>query len=179
MSAHGHIPGKLVDGLFRKLLLHELTAELVTLLAEAGVDVSVPAAEAYPRAVWYRAIELTAAALYPAEPPPGQLHRLGRHVIDSWQRRGIKGPWLGVAKLMGPRRAMKQAAELAGKYSPVRLEVHDQGKSAVEIRVDEGQQPEFLAGLLEGVIGVLGGKDAHVHVTGAAPEKGVFAATWR
>ena len=114
MSADRHIPGKLVKGVFQRALFADLSADLITALAAAGLDLSVPLHDAYPRTVWYRAIELTAASLFPDEAPDARLRRLGRHVIESLEaRKLVKGPWLSMAKLMGPRRALSKAAGCA------------------------------------------------------------------
>jgi uncharacterized protein (TIGR02265 family) len=180
VSADRHIPGKLVKGVFQRALFADLSADLITALAAAGLDLSVPLHDAYPRTVWYRAIELTAASLFPDEAPDARLRRLGRHVIESLEaRKLVKGPWLSMAKLMGPRRALSKAAELGAQYSPVRLDVREHHSKEVEVTVAEDQQPEFLAGLLEALVELLGGKVASVRVEAAGHGRAVMRASWR
>ncbi|MBL8924345.1 MAG: DUF2378 family protein [Myxococcaceae bacterium] len=175
-----HVPGKLVKGVFQRVLFPDLSAELITELAGAGLDLSIPVKDAYPRPIWYRSIELTAASLYPEGDPPARLRQLGRHVIEALDsRKLVKGPWLGMAKLMGPRRALKQAVEHGAQYSPIHLDIRERSSKELEITVAEDQQTEFLAGLLEGLIGILGGKAPHVKVLSTANGRAVMAATWR
>lgn len=173
------IPGKLVEGVFRKALAADLTPVLIVQLAEIGVDVSVPLKPAYPRATWYRAIELTAAALYAGHPREVQLRRLGQHIMQALKDRDLlKGPWLSMARLMGPRRALKQAADFA-QGGPLKLTLVEKGKHEMEIHVEEGEQPELLAGLLEGTIALLGGKEPSTEVGARTAGGTTFVARWR
>lgn len=173
------IPGKLVEGVFRRALVGDLTPALLEQLAAIGVDLSVPLQPAYPRPTWYRAIELTAAALYADDVPDEQLRKLGQHIMRSLKEREIiKGPWLSMAKLLGPRRALKQAADFA-QGGPIKLTLVEKGKHEMEIFVEEGEQPALLAGILEGTIALLGGKDPAAEV-GARTETGTtFLTRWR
>jgi uncharacterized protein (TIGR02265 family) len=169
------IPGKLVESVFRRVLAADITPELKTQLAEAGLDVSGPMQPSYPRPVWYQAIELTAKTLFPQDPLPSQLRKLGAHIISSLQSRQIiKSSYLTMAKLMGPRRAIKQAMDFTDR-SPIKLTITERSKTEFEVSVDDTHQPEFLTGLLEQAITMLGGKNASVTSAG----EGSFRATWR
>jgi uncharacterized protein (TIGR02265 family) len=173
------IPGKMVSGLFNKVLAPDLTPTLKSQLAEAGVDLASPPPDSDPRATWYRAIELTAKSLYSTHEPPEQLRKLGGHIIESLQSRGIvKGAWLTMAKFAGPRRALKQAMDFTDR-SPVKLTITELSKTEFEISVDDKEQPDFLAGLLESAIHMLGGKQPKVHLKGPQGEANLFTATWR
>lgn len=178
MSEKTTVPGKLVTAVFGQVLKQDLTTELVAALAAAGLDVLDQAGETVPREVWDRALELTAQSLYPHDAEG--LRKLGRHVITVLPKRGlVKGPWLSVARLMGIRRALKQGAELGGASSPVHARVIDRGSREVEVHLDEGRQSELLAGLLEGLIALLGGRDVHVMIASAAPAHAVLLASWQ
>lgn len=173
------IPGKMVSGLFNKVLGPDLTPTLKDQLAEAGVNLSQTPPDSYPRATWYRAIELTSKTLYTQHEPSEQLRRFGAHIIDSLQSRGIvKSSWLTMARFMGPRRALKQAMDFTDR-SPVKLTITELSKTEFEIGVDDKEQPEFLAGLLEAAIVMLGGKQAKVLLKGPRGDGNVFSATWR
>ncbi len=173
------IPGKLVEGVFRKALAADLTPALIDQLVALGVDVSVPLHASYARPTWCQAIAVTAAALYPAEPPEAQLRRLGVHVMRALKERDlIKGPWLSMAKLMGPRRALRQAADFA-KDGPLALTLVEKGKHEVEVSVEEGEQPEFLAGILEGAVALLGGKDPVAEIALRGEHATTFLLRWR
>jgi uncharacterized protein (TIGR02265 family) len=175
------IPGHLVERVFQKVLAGDITPALADALKAEGLDLSEPIAESYPRTTWFRAIELTSAAMYPSAGSAGQQQRqLGGHIITSLQSKNlIKGPWLTMAKLLGPRRAIKQAADFGAEHSPISLEVKEKGSKELEVTIDGGQQNEFLAGLLEALVGALGGKDARVATLLATNSCAVFSATWR
>ena len=173
------IPGKLVEAVFKRVLGPDLTPELLTQLATIGVDVSGPMETSYPRTAWYLAIELTSKALYPEDPLSIQLRKLGGHIIASLiSRQIIKGPWLTMAKLMGPRRSLKQAMDFTER-SPVKLNITERSKTEFVISVDDTEQPDFLAGLLEAAIAMLGGKAAAVSLENTREGSSHFLATWR
>jgi uncharacterized protein (TIGR02265 family) len=173
------IPGKLVESVFKRVLAADLTPALQAQLAEAGVDLSGAMQPSYPRPAWYQAIELTAKTLYPQDPPATQLRKLGGHIITSLQSRHIvKSAWLTMAKLMGPRRAIKQAMDFTDR-SPIKLTITEVAKSEFEVAVDDPHQPEFLTGLLEQAITMLGGKHVTVVHEGVREGQGLFRATWR
>jgi uncharacterized protein (TIGR02265 family) len=173
------LPGKLIDGVFRRVLAGELSASLVDELRVLGIDVTAPAPDVVPKETWYQAISLTAARLYPAEASQAE-RKLGRHLIAALQSRNlVKGPWLTMAKFLGPKRALKQAAEHADGFSPVPLRVVERSSKEVEVHADDGKQPDFLAGLLEGLIDALGGKEPSVVVASTSAERTMFVASWR
>jgi uncharacterized protein (TIGR02265 family) len=172
------IPGKLVEGVFKKVLAHDVTPDLRAQLAAVGLDLAAPVPESYPRTTWYRAIELTAQQLYPAEVGPAQQRRLGMHVIESLQSRGIvKGAWLAAARFMGPRRALKQAMDFTDR-SPVKVTITERSKHEFLVTADDTEQPEFLAGLLEAAIKMLGGRSPSVALEGVKGTESHFRATW-
>ncbi|MDP1825714.1 MAG: DUF2378 family protein [Archangium sp.] len=173
------IPGKLVEGVFKRVLAADLTPELITKLASVGVDVSGPMEPTYPRTTWYLAVELTAKTLFPEDGLPVQLRRLGGHIISCLQSRGIiKGAWLSMARLMGPRRALKQAMDFTDR-SPVKVAITERAKNEFSISVDDTEQPDFLAGLLESAIAMLGGKAPEVSLEATRDGSCHFRATWR
>ncbi len=175
------MPGRLVQAVFKKVLAADVTPELTQLLKHEGLDLSAPLADEYPRTVWHRAIEVTAAALFPTVGDAlEQQRRLGRHVIISLQSRNlIKGPWLTMAKLLGPRRALKQASDFGAENLPVTLEIKEKSSKELEVTVDDGRQIEFLEGLLEALVGMLGGREPRVAVISSTEQRAVFSATWR
>ena len=173
------IPGKLVAGVFKRVLAPDLTPELSKQLASIGLDLSGPMEPSYPRTTWYIAVELTAKALFPDDELSVQLRRLGGHIIACLQSREIiKGTWLTMARLMGPRRALKQAMDFADR-SPLKLIITERAKTEFAISVDDTEQPDFLAGLLEAAIAMLGGKAVEVSLEGTHDGSSHFRATWR
>lgn len=174
------ISGKLVDGVFRRALASEMSDELKAELARHGLDLTPGVLEpSYPLEVWYRAVALTAAALFPQQSPEEQLRLLGRLVVTSLETQGvIRRPLLAMARLLGPRRALQQ---LAGRLddSPVALSITIRGRSEVEVHVEEREQAEFLAGLLEGACTVLGARECQVKLVGGSTSGATLNASWR
>ncbi len=169
------LPGKMFEGVFSRVLADDLSPALKDELKAVGLDLTAPLLPSYAREVWHRAIDTTARALYPAEAPPEQLRRLGTHLVDALQSRGIiKGPVLAMARFAGPRRTLKQALEFLDR-SPVQLTVVEKSKTEFEVTADTTEQPEFLVGLLTATITLLGGKSAEVQ----ARSPGVFLASWK
>lgn len=172
------IPGKLVEGVFKRVLAPDLTPGLRAELAEHGLDLSGPLPAVVARDTWHRAIGLTARALFPALPEEAQLRRLGGHVVEALQRQHvIKGPWLSMARLMGPRRALRQVMDFTDR-SPVKLTLTERSKHEFAITVGDTGQPEFLAGLLEAALALLGGKAPAVALEASRDGASHFRATW-
>lgn len=173
------IPGRLLNGVFNRVLADDVSPALVEALKPLGLDLSAPLHDFYPRTTWYRALQVTAGTLYPDLAPEAQLRAMGRHIIHVLEDRGVvKGAWVTMARLMGPRRSFKQAAEFTSR-SPVRVDIEERTKNEFEISIDAHEQPEFFVGLLEAAIGLLGGRDAHVEPIGPPGETHVFLARWR
>lgn len=168
------LPGKLFQGVFGRVLQAEITPELRHALGEAGLDLAALQAS-YPTALWFTAVALTSRALFPDDAPPEQLRRLGEHLVAALQSRGIvKGPWLTMARLAGPRRALRQAMDFLGR-SPVKVTITERSKTEFELFVDAAEQPEFFEGLFSASLLTLGAKKPVVRALG---EPGRFLASW-
>ncbi len=172
------VPGKLFNGVFRRVLVDDLTPAMQAQLLAIGLDVSVPLAGEHPKSLWQDSIDTTATALFASNASP--LRSLGRHIVVSLESRNlIKGPWLTMARLLGPKRALKQAAQNADAAFPISFDLKDVGSKEVEVTSSESEQTEFLAGLLEGLVTLLRGKDVAVSVASVEPAKAVFRIAWR
>lgn len=164
------VNGSVLRGIFEKALAGEVSDELGGRLADVGVDLG-NLAERYPFEVWLRAMELTATELFPGQPQDEALKHLGAHVVRGLQRNGvIKGPFLTMAKLMGPRRALREVASRTSAESAwLRMDFTEAGPRACTLTINDGGVAELFAGALEPLIELLGGKramvTAHVHGT--------------
>lgn len=168
------LPGRLFAGVYGRLLKEDVTPALSESLAQSGLELHA-LKPAYPKSQWFSAAGLTAKALFPNDAPGEQLRKFGAHVIGALQSRGIlKGPWLSMAKLLGPRRALKQAFEFADR-SPVKVSLTERSKTEFEFFIDAAEQPEFFVGLLEAALVALGAKRPVVR---ALAQPGTFLASW-
>lgn len=173
------IPGRLLRAVFGRVLADDLSQELRQRLAQGGLDFDGELADSYPRSKWFEAVELTAQSMYPTLQVGEQQKRLGLHLIEALQtRKFVKGPWLTMAKLMGPRRALKQAAQYGASHSPVSFETREVGAHEMSVVLDEVRQPEFFEGLLEGVVTALGGKKVQVTATRGDGDTSAFSIRW-
>ncbi len=173
------LPGKLVDGVFRKVLAQDMTPALTEVLKDNGLDLALSTPPEVDVAVWNQCIEATAQALFPEQDEPTRA--LGRHILASLESRGlVKGPWLSVARLMGPKRALRQAAQFVerDKNSPLKLQVRELASNVFEVTAHDAQQPSFLAGLLEGVVLGLKGKNAKAEIASLDASTAVFRLSW-
>jgi uncharacterized protein (TIGR02265 family) len=173
------LPGKLVDGVFRKVLAQDMTPALSEALRNCGLDLASPTPSEVEVTVWNQCIDVTAQALFPEEAEPTRV--LGRHILASLESRGfVKGPWLSVARLMGPRRALRQAAQFVekDKNSPLKLQLRELAANVFEVTAHDAQQPAFLAGLLEGVVLGLKGKNAKAELASFDAATAVFRLSW-
>jgi uncharacterized protein (TIGR02265 family) len=166
------IPGKLVGAVYGKVLAPDVTPAVIEKFKVIGINIASPE-EKYTKKQWYESVDVMSQHLFPGD---AKAHRkLGNHLISSLKERGIvKSAYLSMAKLLGPRKALEKAAEFA-HYSPVKLTIEQVEKTVVEITVDDKHQPEFLAGLLETTLTMLGAKDTVVTSEG----EGVFNARWK
>ena len=177
--SHDTIPGKLVESVFKKVLAPDLTPAAIEGLAALGIELHAAPPDTYLRTTFHQAMALMGRTLYPSLAPPEQLYRLGRHLIASLQTRNVvKGAFISMARFLGPRRALKQAVDHLDR-SPVKLTVTERSKTEFEIAVDDREQPEFLRGMLEEAIHLLGGRSAEVALLGPQGESNVFRASWR
>jgi uncharacterized protein (TIGR02265 family) len=61
----------------------------------------------------------------------------------------------------------------------VKISLTERSKTEFAITADETEQPDFLAGLLEAAIAMLGGKAPEVSLEGTREGSSHFRATWR
>lgn len=165
------VPARLVHGTFFKVL--SLPQPAIDCLAQVGI-VAVPR-DRYTREEWYAAVACVSATLFPADPAPEQLRKLGSLIIEELVRAQRISPLLRAMRLLGPRRALQYGAKRA---SPIALRVEAASAHAVRIVTEPIQQVEFFIGLLTAAVGALGGTGAQVtcHARNDAVE---FNVAWR
>lgn len=171
--------GKVIEGVFTQALADSLSAELRLRLVAEGVNVDGPVLESYPAEVFMRALEIAAAEIFPGKSQGEALRALGVKVVLALRARGaIKGPVLMVAKVMGPKRVLKQLVQQAHKgntYLEVTLREVSHG---AQLELNDGSLAEFLAGALEGLLGALGARSPIVEPRIDGPHRAVLHAHW-
>ena len=180
MHAHArHVSGKIVAGLFELGLTGAVTPELEAHLAAEGIELT-KLRDSYPYATWVRGLEITASELYEGEVLSDALRKLGVRVVTTIKASGlIKGAYLTMGKLMGPKRVLMQI-----NGQPVRgadflkVEVREKGGKHLEIHLNDGALGDFVAGALEAVLEGLGARRPKVQPMITTPERCVLDVVW-
>lgn len=179
MSTTRNVSGKLVGALFEKGLAGSVSPELEAHLAAEGIELK-SLKPTYPYGTWVRGLEITASELYGGEVLADGLRKLGARVVRTVMDSGlVKGPILSMGKFMGPKRVLKQIHNHPVRGADfLRIEIHERGKSHLEVHLNDGALGDFVAGGLEKAIEILGGRQPRVfpHVT--TPERCILDVRW-
>ena len=179
MSPSHDISGRLIAGLFDKGLAGSVTPELEARLAAEGIDLK-NLKLAYPCPVWVRGLEVTASELYAGEVLSDALHKLGARVVKTLKEKGVvKGPMITMGKFMGPKRVLKQLHNQPVRGADfLRIEVVEKGRQHLELHFNDGAIGDFIAGALEAVVEMLGGRQPSVRATLTTPERCILDLEW-
>ncbi len=174
-----HISGKIVAGLFEKGLTGAVTPELEAHLLAEGIELRA-LRDTYPYDTWVRGLEVTAAELYQGEVLSDALRKLGGRVVTTVKHSGlIKGAWLTMGKLMGPKRVLLQIHNQPVRGADfLRVEVREKSSKHLEVQLNDGALGDFIAGALEAVLEGLGAKRPKVLPRITTPERCVLDVTW-
>ncbi len=139
-----------VEALFLKGMGSQLTPALRERLAAAGLDLSRPLLPAYPAGRVAEWIELVLPEVYPGEPRPEALRRLGRRSVDAYTETAVGRALLSMLRLVGLRRVLQRmtsAMRTGGNYLETHCTVH--GPADVELWInDVNGMPEYFEGML-------------------------------
>jgi uncharacterized protein (TIGR02265 family) len=173
------VSGKWVEGLFNRALGPSIDQELGALLKAEGLELSRPMQNSYPRERFVKWIMISARELFPDREQAQALRLLGAKVVEDLRSAGkIKGAVLGMAKLLGPRRVLKQLADYVQGQSSLRVKLEERGKSGAALELNDGELVDFLAGSLEVILPLIGARDAKVDATLVTPERSVLVVHW-
>lgn len=166
-------------GLFEVGLAKAVTPELVAHLAAEGIELG-KLRDTYPYDTWVRGLEVTASELYGGEVLSDALRKLGARVVITVRDSGlVKGPILAMGRLMGPKRVLKHASGQPVRGADfLRIDVHEKQGKRVEVHLNDGAIGDFVAGILEAVVEVLGARDAKVQALVTTPERCVLDVSW-
>ena len=179
MSEQRMVSGKWVEGLFNKALGPSIDRELNELLKAEGLELSRPLQHAYPRERFVKWLTLSAREMFPDEEPAQALRLLGAKVVEDLRAAGsLKGPVLGVAKLLGPRRVLHKLADYVQGQSSLRVKLEEQGKGAAQLELNDGELGDFVAGSLESILRLVGARSPQVDATQVAPDRSVLSLRW-
>ncbi|MBK7865267.1 MAG: DUF2378 family protein [Archangiaceae bacterium] len=179
MTDQKMVSGKWVEGLFNRALGPSIDAELSKLLEAEGLELKRPMQAKYPRDLFVRWVTLSARELFPGTEQPQALRLLGAKVVEDMRAAGdIRGAVLTMARLMGPRRVLRQLAEYVQGQSSLRVKLEERSKTDVRLELNDGELADFLAGSLEVILGLVGARSATVETRCEAPDRSVLSLRW-
>lgn len=179
MTDERMVSGKWVEGLFNRALGPSIDHELSEMLKAEGLELSRPMQKSYPRDRFVKWVSISARELFPDREHALALRMLGAKCVEDLKSGGnIKGPVLGMAKLLGPRRVLRQLADYVEGASSLRVKVEEHGKSAATLELNDGELADFVAGSLEVILGLIGARQAKVDLQHVTPDRSVLKLRW-
>jgi uncharacterized protein (TIGR02265 family) len=147
-----------IEGLFVRALGPRLTPDCKARLKVLGLDVDAKLLPAYSFDVWMKALEVVSSELYPTQPLPEAMFKVGSLLIAGYQETFLGRAVLGMIRVLGPRRMLMRATQnfrSANNYTESR--VTDVDAKTVELWMNEvGPHPTFTAGIVYGALAATG-----------------------
>ena len=179
MTDHRIVSGKWVEGLFSRALGTAISANLARELEATGLALDRPLAATYPRTSFVQWLQLAAADLYPGLEPDAALEQLGVRVVQELQSSGgIKGPILMAAKLMGPRRTLRQLINYVQGHSSLKIALDEKSRTEVHLTLNESDLARFVAGSLLQILNAVGARRPSVVTTIGTNDSSDLQLTW-
>jgi uncharacterized protein (TIGR02265 family) len=150
-----------VEALFLKALENRLTPACRMRLRDAGLDLDQKLSPTYTLEQWKQFLRIAADHVYAGMPAEAAYYSLGERFIDGYFSSLFGRALLGMARLLGPRRALTQA-KLCFRTSTNCSEVRIVEKGPTELEfwlTDTGADlPTFVAGALARAAEAAGGQ---------------------
>jgi uncharacterized protein (TIGR02265 family) len=150
-----------IEALFLRALENRLTPACRQRLLEAGLDLEQKLSPTYTLEQWKQFLRIAADHVYAGMPAEAAYYSLGERFMDGYFSSLFGRALLGMARLLGPRRALTQA-RLCFRTSANCSEVRIVERSPTEVEVwltDIGADlPTFVAGVLARAAELSGGQ---------------------
>jgi len=150
-----------VEALFLRALENRLTPACRQRLREAGLDLEQKLPPSYTLEQWKQFLRIAADHVYAGMPAEAAYYSLGERFIDGYFSSIFGRALLGMARLVGPRRALTQARlcfRTSANCSEVRIV--ERGPTEVEVWLTDigADLPTFVAGVLTRAAELSGGQ---------------------
>ena len=170
-----------VEALFLKALENRLTPACRLRLREAGLDLEQKLTPTYTLEQWKLFLRIAADHIYAGMPIEAAYYSLGERFIDGYFSTLFGKALLGMARLLGPRRALTQARlcfRTSTNCSEVRIV--ERGQSEVEFWLTDigADQPTFVAGALARAAELSGGQRVVVVPEGFDGQSATYHVRW-
>jgi uncharacterized protein (TIGR02265 family) len=169
-----------VEGLFLVALRGRLSATAVASLRRAGLDLSKKLLPAYAFETWKQCLEIAVKDLHPSLPRPAAWREIGRALVEGMARTGIGRATAGVARLLGPLRALRRLEHtLQSADNYVEARITERSATCVEVWVNEVMgQPTYYQGILEASLTLTGAEAGRVELLSCAGGGATFRIMW-
>lgn len=169
-----------VEGLFLVALRGRLSVTAESSLRRAGLDLSRKLLPAYAFETWKHCLEIIATDLFPHLNRPEAWRQLGRALVDGMARTVIGRATVGVARLLGPLRALRRldhTLQSADNY--VEARITERSPTCVEVWINEVMgQPTYYVGVLEACLAMTRAREGRVELLSCAGSGATFRVTW-
>ncbi|WPB73437.1 TIGR02265 family protein [Archangium violaceum] len=170
-----------VEALFLKALENRITPACRLRLREAGLDLEQKLTPTYTLEQWKQFLRIAAGHIYAGMPAEAAYYSLGERFIDGYFSTLFGRALLGMARLLGPRRALTQARlcfRTSTNCSEVRIV--ERGPTEVEFWLTDigADQPTFVAGALARAAELAGGQRVAVVPEGFDGQSATYHVRW-
>ncbi len=170
-----------VEGLFLIALKGRLSSMAAARLRAEGMDLSKKLLPAYGFETWRKCLEIAVTDLYGKLPRAEGYRRLGHDVVKGMCKTVIGRAMLGVARLLGPLRALRRLdhnLHSADNYVQARLTELSSNWCEVELN-EVMEQPGYYQGILEACLEMAGAKEIRVELIARAGRGASFLVQWK
>jgi len=181
------------EALFARTLRGRLTPELKAKLRGAGVDLDRPLKVAYPFQVWEAVVGVVARERHPDIEAHEAWFRLGQDFFDGYNATLIGKAAIAMAKLVGMDRLLQRFTSNMRHTNNATegvVELRERGRVRLRMRLVEKfrgqvapappQVPQYIRGMLLGILHGLGHADARVELLHSHPtdRSSLYELTW-
>lgn len=174
-------PRALIEGQLHSLVAKALeghrSAEADRDLRAAGFDPDARSGQHLDPAAWRKVLELSAKILSPSLSAAAAQRALGERLVETARGTAWGKALLGLARLLGPRRALERMTQALGQHGATRLD--ERGPSELELWI---RQPAISVGFTEGLLAAslkaVGADGLELSRRGNAKEGYTFEIAW-
>jgi uncharacterized protein (TIGR02265 family) len=149
MSAKRLVFRSLLEALYERALMGEVTPELKARLKRLGLDLDLELPESLPVSIYRSCILATVEELFPEVPPAEGMRELATRLARGYWETPVGRAMLGLVRLLGPQRSltwMSRFFRAIDSYSEIRIDVEGPGRFLVH-----SNAPDVPEGYGEGI----------------------------
>jgi uncharacterized protein (TIGR02265 family) len=181
MTGEKLVYSETVEALFLRALENRLTPACRMRLREAGLDLDQKLSPTYTLEQWKQFLRVAADHIYAGMPAEAAYYSLGERFMEGYFSTLFGRALLGMARLLGPRRALTQARlcfRTSANCSEVRIV--ERGPTELEFWLTDigADQPTFVAGVLARAAELAGGQRVVAMPEGFDGQSATYHVRW-